>query len=459
MGKFTDASPKASSEIAMLSSIGYSLNSAISDIIDNSIHALHLKKETKPFIKINIPPGTNNPQISIQDNGIGMSEKELLESMVIGCKNPNDERGDKDLGRFGSGLKTASFSQASKLTVVSKKSNKISTARFDKERINQTDKWDLEVLDKEELEKSHLEEINDLESGTTVIWDGISKYQSENQSHVDTEAQIAQDIISLKKHLSHFFHKFMGKGGITFYVNGEILVPFDPFLTKSKGYQEGLEEKVRISGKEYITIKYHIIPHISKLTKEEEDSLGGKEEITSKQGMYIYRANRLIIEGDWMGIAPKTEMNGLVRIEMHVPTSLDKEWDIDVKKTSLRLPNTIRNKMKRLSAEPRKRSKRTVIYRGDEEKANSYWDIIDNRREKIITYGISTENKEINDLTKSLNKDSLNLFNKYLKKLSLSLPLNHIANSMNVNPKEIQPELVDFSSLKKDLEKIWKDNK
>ena len=459
MGKFTDASPKASSEIAMLSSIGYSLNSAISDIIDNSIHALHLKKETKPFIKINIPPGTNNPQISIQDNGIGMSEKELLESMVIGCKNPNDERGDKDLGRFGSGLKTASFSQASKLTVVSKKSNKISAARFDKERINLTDKWDLEVLDKEELEKSHLEEINDLESGTTVIWDGISKYQSENQSHVDTEVQIAQDIISLKKHLSHFFHKFMGKGGITFYVNGEKLVPFDPFLTKSKGYQEGLEEKVRISGKEYITIKYHIIPHISNLTKEEEDSLGGKEEITSKQGMYIYRANRLIIEGDWMGIAPKTEMNGLVRIEMHVPTSLDKEWDIDVKKTSLRLPNTIRNKMKRLSAEPRKRSKRTVIYRGDEEKANNYWDIVDNRREKIITYGIATENDEINNLTKKLNKDSLHLLNKYLRKLALNLPLNHIANSMNVNPKEIQLESTDFSTLEKELEKIWKDKK
>ena len=172
-----------------------------------------------------------------------MSEKELLESMVIGCKNPNDERGDKDLGRFGSGLKTASFSQASKLTVVSKKSNKISAARFDKERINQTDKWDLEVLDKEELEKSHLEEINDLKSGTTVIWDGISKYQSENQSHVDTEVQIAQDIISLKKHLSHFFHKFMGKGGITFYVNGEKLVPFDPFLTKVRATKKVWKKK------------------------------------------------------------------------------------------------------------------------------------------------------------------------------------------------------------------------
>ena len=459
MGKFVDASPKASSEIEMLSSIGYSLNSAISDIIDNSIHALHLKKEKEKIISIDIPPGTDNPRISILDNGIGMSKKELRESMVIGCKNPNDSREAMDLGRFGSGLKTASFSQASQLTVISKKLKGVSGARYNKNRIKKTDKWDLEILEDNELEESYLKEIRQFSSGTIVIWDDLIKYQSENQSHQDTEAQIAQDIINLKKHLSHFFHKFMGKGGISIYVNGDLIKPFDPFLTRSKGYQEGIEEKVRISGSEYVTIKYHIIPHISKLTKEEEEALGGKEEITSKQGMYIYRANRLIVEGDWMGIAPKTEMNGLVRIEMHVPTSLDKEWDIDVKKTTLRLPNSIRNKMKRLSAEPRKRSKRTVTYKGDEEKVNNYWDILDDRREKIITYGISTENSEINKLVKELDKNSINFLNKYLKKLALNLPLNHIANSVSHTPKEIQPDLIDFSLLKKELEKIWKDKK
>ena len=101
----------------------------------------------------------------------------------------------------------------------------------------------------------------------------------------------------------------------------------------------------------------HIIPHISNLTKEQEEQLGGKEELTSKQGLYIYRADRLIVEGDWMGIAPKTEMNGLVRIEMHVPTTLDKEWDIDVKKTTLRLPNSVKQRMKRLTREPGRRSR------------------------------------------------------------------------------------------------------
>ena len=175
--------------------------------------------------------------------------------------------------------------------------------------------------------------------------------------------------------------------------------------------------------------------------------------------MYVYRANRLIVEGDWMGIAPKTEMNGLVRIEMHVPTSLDKEWDIDVKKTSIRLPNSIRIRMKRLASEPRKRSKRTVIYKGDKEKANNYWHITDDRREKIITYGIHTDNKEINKLVRELSKNSLDLLNRYLKKLALNLPLNHITNSVNQNPKEIQLEQIDFKALKKELDKIWINNK
>jgi hypothetical protein len=453
MVKVVDASPKASSEIEMLSSIGYSLNSAISDIIDNSIHAVHLNEQKNPSIHINIPPGNDAPQISILDNGIGMNERELRESMIIGCKNPNDKRGEMDLGRFGSGLKTASFSQASVLTVVTKKLGKISGARFNKDTIKKTDRWSLELLEDKDLNDIDIQELIENESGTLVIWSGLEKYKFKNNSHQDIETMIALDILALKKHLSHFFHKFMGK--ISFYVNGDCLVPFDPFLQKNKGYQEGIEETFLIGGGE-ISIKYHIIPNIYNLTKEQEEQLGGKEELTSKQGLYIYRADRLIVEGDWMGIAPKTEMNGLVRIEMHVPTTLDKEWDIDVKKTTLRLPNSVKQRLKRITQEPRKRSKKSIIYRGDQEKINEFWDIRDDRHKKIINYEISTKNKEIKQLVKGLDKKSLSLLNIYLKELAIAIPLNHIANSINLLPKEIQPELIDFTRLEEELKKIWK---
>ena len=52
-----------------------------------------------------------------------MTEIELEEAMRLSSKNPNDKREKTDLGRFGLGLKVASFSQCKKLTVLTKKNN------------------------------------------------------------------------------------------------------------------------------------------------------------------------------------------------------------------------------------------------------------------------------------------------------------------------------------------------
>ncbi len=58
--------------------------------------------------------------ISIADDGDGMSPDVLTAAMRPGDKSPLDERGPRDLGRFGLGLKTASFSQCRELTAVSR---------------------------------------------------------------------------------------------------------------------------------------------------------------------------------------------------------------------------------------------------------------------------------------------------------------------------------------------------
>ena len=115
MGRLVTAAPDPRNHISMLSSIGYDLKSAVADIIDNSITA------QAKNIWIEASTGPDKPSISIKDDGCGMSRKELQQNMVIGCKDPTDERQPFDLGRFGSGMKTASFSQAKKMTVISKK--------------------------------------------------------------------------------------------------------------------------------------------------------------------------------------------------------------------------------------------------------------------------------------------------------------------------------------------------
>ena len=105
--------PRAASFSESMRDIGYSLETAVADIIDNSISASASK------VEIWFDPSEDCPISSIVDNGNGMTEDELLEAMKPGSRNPRSERKKDDLGRFGLGLKTASFSQCKKLTVLS----------------------------------------------------------------------------------------------------------------------------------------------------------------------------------------------------------------------------------------------------------------------------------------------------------------------------------------------------
>ena len=136
MGRIINKSPSPKLHIKTLMRIGYTFNSAISDIVDNSITAKCKR------IDISTQPGMQSPSISIVDDGIGMTPNELFDYMQIGCKDPDLERTQGDLGRFGSGMKTASFSQARELTVITKKKGyPLVAARWDIDKIEETNQW------------------------------------------------------------------------------------------------------------------------------------------------------------------------------------------------------------------------------------------------------------------------------------------------------------------------------
>src|SRR5262245_41977441 len=107
-----------------LRDIGYSFEIAVADLIDNCITA------RASFISIYT---VVQPKLifTLLDDGNGMDEKELVEAMRLSSRSPHEERQKDDLGRFGLGLKTASFSQCRKLTVISKKNGRISARQWD----------------------------------------------------------------------------------------------------------------------------------------------------------------------------------------------------------------------------------------------------------------------------------------------------------------------------------------
>ena len=120
-----DATPHAASLIEGLRDIGYSLETAISDVIDNSITAgaRRVRIVTETF--------ADEPHIAIIDDGGGMTEEELIAAMRPGSRNPLASRDEPDLGRFGLGMKSASFSQCRRLTVVSRRDGRTSAAIWD----------------------------------------------------------------------------------------------------------------------------------------------------------------------------------------------------------------------------------------------------------------------------------------------------------------------------------------
>jgi HSP90 family molecular chaperone len=91
-----------------------SIQTAIADIVDNSISA------GAKNIWIDFNWNGTDSTVSIRDDGCGMTESVLKTAMRLGSMSPSSIRDPKDMGRFGLGLKTASFSQCRKFTVISK---------------------------------------------------------------------------------------------------------------------------------------------------------------------------------------------------------------------------------------------------------------------------------------------------------------------------------------------------
>ena len=101
-----EAAPIPSALVNSLRAFGYALDTAVADLIDNSITA-HARR-----IDIRFDWNSGAPRISLTDDGDGMPEIELVAALRLGAINPAELRAADDLGRFGLGLKTASFSQA-----------------------------------------------------------------------------------------------------------------------------------------------------------------------------------------------------------------------------------------------------------------------------------------------------------------------------------------------------------
>lgn len=363
--------PSAAAMAESLRAVGYSVRTAVADLVDNSISA------GASSVRIHFEWDGANSWMSLADDGCGMTEAELVAAMKLGSRSPKESREMTDLGRFGLGMKTASFSQARKLTVRTRAGRSAPVARY----------WDLDVLEQRNawvLMKGSTRSADAIlgglslnGSGTVVLWEKMDRLVGVASVN-DTDAQAAfhQVIEKVRRHLSMIFHRHLEgstQGGsaekIEISVNGLLLVPWDPFLTRSSPSSTPIGGPRPLNPADGSKVQAFILPHYDKFPSEEaKQAAGGPDGWILQQGFYVYRQDRLLVAGGWLSL-PKLsseQLFSLCRIRIDLTNKSDEAWGIDVKKSRARPPRDglLRDNLLRVAKQARDKARQVFVHRG-----------------------------------------------------------------------------------------------
>ena len=403
--------------------IGYSLDTAVADLIDNSISA------GAGTVSIIFPPGKPE-HFAILDDGSGMSENELKAAMRHGSQSPNEHRPAGDLGRFGLGLKTASLSQCRRLVVVTKKSSNLSGLAWDIDHVISTGDWSLQVLDSDDLAVLPLiDRLHALRSGTLVLWMNLDRAASgDTGDGIVLSARVDQ----ARQHLALVFHRYIDPtagGQVRIDINGSTIQPVDPFLSSHPATIRHPVESINLLSSK-VRVEAFTLPHISHLTREQIEHAGGRDDLRRAQGFYVYRNKRLIVWGTWFHLYKQDELSKLTRVMLDVANDLDHEWTLDIKKSVAVPPERLRRRLRELVPRMCRPSEQANQYRGRRPTTSrlvAVWDRIE-QRGGSIEYRIAREHPATEALLGRLDNSERADLNELLHLIEVCFPAEMLYN-------------------------------
>lgn len=442
--------PSAASLTASLRDLGYSLETAVADLIDNSISA------DATDIQLFCHTSCSSPVLVITDNGRGMNETELIAAMRHGAGDLRKPRGPKDLGRFGLGLKTASFSQCRRLTVISSQKGVQSGVEWSLDQVEDSDEWYVSILDPDEIEALPFIEMLG-GTGTIVIWRDLDRL-IEDESGAKRGEIVSEKLAIVERHLSLVFHRFLsgeikGSGRLNIRINGHMVEAFDPFCRKNAATQILPHETVWV-GNDAVQMQAYILPHHSRLSATEYDFYQSRSDFISNQGAYVYRNGRLMAWGDWFRLVPKGEATKLARVQIDFSNSLDEAWTIDIKKSRARPPLAVRERLRQIIDKITSRS--VTVHRGRGQKlfhedAAPMWErYVDHGG---IHYAVNFEHPLITAIENLLDPEGQMYLRVLINSIGSSVPVEMIYSDYSTSPREMVTP-AEISDIKDRLRKL-----
>lgn len=413
--------PAAADLLESMRALGYSFETAVADIIDNSLSAGALN------ISIRFP-SSGEPYIAILDDGTGMSPERLTLAMRHGSQNPTNVRSNEDLGRFGLGMKTASLSQCRRMTVVSLQAGALSGRCWDLDHVAIRQDWMLLQLSQAEMmQLPLLEHLVATGHGTLVLWQDFDRLGA---GEATVQQAIGKRMDDLREHLALVFHRFLsaesGQPPAVISINNLPVKGLDPFLSRNKATQLLPLQVFPLEG-ESIPVQAYILPHISRLTAAELELAGGDDGLRKNQGFYIYRNRRLICWGSWFRLLRQEELTKLARVQVDLSNRLDHMWKLDIKKSTTTPPEMLREGLKQIIGKITEGSRNVFVFRGkkaSDTRVVHAWDRTIVRGG--VTYRINRDHPLLAAITEKTSSSSLDLLEQVLSLLERSLPLDAI---------------------------------
>lgn len=336
--KYEKLPPSSKGEVRALARIGYSVEEALADLIDNSIDA-GAKNILVQFLHI----GDEVKRVVVGDDGKGMEERRLHESMRIGAESNHKA---SDLGKYGTGMKTASFSQAQRMTVLSRAAGVNSGRSW--ELSHAESGWDCGTIDPHAARALLDKPWSGLDlgrNGTLIIWDDVDRLKPRK---VPAEQYLKGVSKHVGLHLGMVYHKFLEKKKVKIVVevrrdgrkNADFeleVMPVNPFKYPESGNPHYPRTfTIKLNGEMELKAVAHVWPKNSSAI---EYKLGSGK-VAARQGFYFYRNDRLIQAGGWNGVINQNDEPhlSLARVEIALPEKMDDDFGLRVQKSAVVVP-------------------------------------------------------------------------------------------------------------------------
>ena len=344
---------------------GYDFNTAIADVVDNSIAARATNVEIRLGVDI-----AELTFVSIADNGIGMDRAGLINAMRYGSTRRPDA---SSLGKFGLGLKTASTAFCRKLVVATRPSGTgpALEASWDLDDLERLGSWSLSIGSATAETLSSLNEISGGASGTVVVWEKIDRLLPDYQKPdgAPRRAAFRRLEATLRDHLGVVFQRFLDLGdrrapNLSIRLNGVSVAPWDPFCTRVNPVPAvALDQPVQLPSGGSTTFKLRAFILLRREEFPTPELRDDAKISNDRQGIYIYRENRLIHGPTWLRMYGREPHLSLLRVELSFTHELDEAFQIDIKKSRIALNETLNDWLReKFLPGPRREAERR--YRG-----------------------------------------------------------------------------------------------